>query len=655
MDKKQAKEIYAKLSSDIQKHADEYYLKDDPTISDSEYDALFERVKNLVSLYPDIDKDHLLSKVGVDVSDSRFNKIRHTAPMLSLDKAHSEEDMRRFFARIREELNIDDVPQMVVEAKLDGLSATLKYVNGTLVSAATRGDGTTGEDVTKNIQYVGGVVTRLNTNNPPKVIEVRGEVVMFKDDFYRLNQEMIERGLKPFANPRNAAAGSLRQIDPRVTEKRKLQFLAYSIVGDDRCGTQWQILQKLKYYGFNVNPEHYLVNNEEEMRGARELIEKKRASLVFDIDGAVYKINSIAFQDKLGNTPSHPRHSIAFKFSPREATSKILNIVWQVGRTGQLTPVANIQPVNIGGVMVSRVTLHNKSEIAKKDIRIGDMVIVYLAGDVIPQIARVVSHDSDTPYEAPQYCTSCGAKLLHYEKTTVCPNHRECPEQIKGRLKLFVSRDAFNITGLGDKTIDALVDKGILSEPADVFGLTEIDVNDNVVSLFTEKKNVTLERFIYSLGIPSVGKRMSEILAKHFESIESFIYNTFDRKLDDVKLRELVGDNVVDNCLSFFKDEYFKQMALDLACKVNIIETPNISGLLSGVSFVFTGALEFVTRQNAKRIAEKAGARVMTDVSSKTDYVVVGANPGSKATKALNLGIRTITEREFLNMCMMEK
>jgi DNA ligase (NAD+) len=283
------------------------------------------------------------------------------------------------------------------------------------------------------------------------------------------------------------------------------------------------------------------------------------------------------------------------------------------------------------------------------------MVIVYLAGDVIPQIAKVVSHDSDTPYEAPQYCTSCGAKLLHYEKTTVCPNHRECPEQIKGRLKLFVSRDAFNITGLGDKTIDALVDKGILSEPADVFGLTEIDVNDNVVSLFTEKKNVTLERFIYSLGIPSVGKRTSEILAKHFESIESFIYNTFDRKLDDVKLRELVGDNVVDNCLSFFKDEYFKQMALDLACKVNIIETPNISGLLSGVSFVFTGALEFVTRQNAKRIAEKAGARVMTDVSSKTDYVVVGANPGSKATKALNLGIRTITEREFLNMCMMEK
>lgn len=684
MDRKQAEKLYAKLSKDLSAFSERYYLFDDPAVTDAEYDATYAKLKALEAEYPDLAKDGPLTTVGASVRNTKFDKITHIVPMLSLDNAFDDNDINTFFKRAEKWLKIDKIPESVIEAKLDGLSATLRYKGGKLISAATRGDGFIGEDITANIKYISGIVQELKTAMPPDLIEVRGEVVMLKDDFNRLNEELKLKGEKLFANPRNAAAGSLRQLDPNITKNRKLQFFSYAIVGNVEYKKHWDILQHLVEFGFDINPVHYLCENLDEMKKARNAIEHLRAGFAFDIDGAVYKINDLDYQNRLGNAQKYPRHSIAFKFSAEQAESRILNITTQIGRTGVITPVANIQPVNIGGVLISRATLHNKYEIARKDIREEDTVIVQRAGDVIPQIMNVVKHaENSKEYVFPTYCTSCGAELQDINKATICLNHARCHAQVKERLKYFVSKDAFDIIGFGDKNIDFLVDNDIISEPVDIFRLNdtgdknvqldmfgmsrnidylkyvsdwgEVSIN-KLLKAIEAKKHISLERYICSLSIPLVGKKVSSVLAAHYKTCENFLKHVDSLSFDELIEIDNIGEAIRISCIEFFGNEYFRSIAYNLVGyskmtgPVHVADYVEKNGKLAGVSFVFTGTLKSITRGEAKYMVEKNGGDVMSAISSKTNYVVNGNNPGNKLKKAEEFGIKIITEKEFLDM-----
>ena len=685
MDRKQIEKLHAKLSKDLKAFSERYYLFDDPAVTDAEYDALYAKLKKLEEDYPDLALGSPSTTVGADIKNTKFNKITHIAPMLSLDNAFNDDDIDAFFKRALKWLKLQDIPECVIEGKLDGLSATLRYKSGKLISAATRGDGVIGEDITANIKYVAGGVQELKGLDIPDLVEIRGEVIMLKDDFNQLNEELKLKGEKVFANPRNAAAGSLRQLDPNITKARKLQFFAYSMVGDVHYATHWDILMALKEFGFDINPVHYLCKSIDEMKTARNDIEHRRSSLPFDIDGAVYKINDLEYQNRLGNAQKYPRHSIAYKFSAEQAESKILSITTQIGRTGVITPVANIQPVNIGGVLISRATLHNKHEVARKDIREGDTVIIQRAGDVIPQIVKIIEHAPNShQYVFPTHCASCGAELQDINKATICSNHAQCHEQIKERLKYFVSKDAFDITGFGDKNIDFLVDNNIISEPADIFKLGEVgdknvqldmfgmslnidylksmgawgDVSvKNLLSALKSKTRISLDRYICSLSIPLVGKKVSAVLAAHYKTCLKFLDCANRLSFDELTELDNIGEAVRLSCIDFFKNEYFRSIAYNLVGypkmtgPVTVDDYAEKTGKLAGISFVFTGTLKTITRNEAKYLVEKNGGDVMSTISSKTGYVVVGEAPGSKLKKAEELNIKIITEDEFLKMC----
>lgn len=685
MDRKQAEILHARLSHELKGFSEQYYLFDAPTITDAEYDELYAQLKKIEEEYPDLATSGPSVTVGADVRNSKFNKIKHQVPMLSLDNAFNDGDIDNFITRAKKWLKIDDFPEVVLEAKLDGLSASLVYKNGVLVTASTRGDGSIGEDVTANAHYVDGVVEKLNTESPPDLIEVRGEVIMLKHDFNLLNLQLTSDNKTPFANPRNAAAGSLRQLDPSITRNRKLKFLAYAIVGDDTYKKHSDILSALANYGFHINPIHEICKTPQEAKASRDSIEKQRANLEFDIDGAVYKINNMEYQTRLGNANKFPRHSIAYKFSAKHAESDIVSIITQVGRTGVITPVANISPVNIGGVLVSKATLHNKYEIIRKDIREGDTVSVHRAGDVIPKITQVLAHKvNSTPYIFPEKCVSCGSSLVTINKFVVCENHEKCPAQIKERLKYFVSKDAFDIVGLGEKNIDLLIDEGIIHDPVDIFKLAE-DYDDQPaqVGLFdtslkvdklkrfktwgdvsikklldsiNSKKTVALDRYICSLSIPTVGKKVSTILAEHYLTCKNFLQAADSGYFDDLTDINNLGDSVKECCSEFFNTPYFKKISFDLVGypfmtgPVTVTDYHVSSGKLSGMSFVFSGTLQSVTRNEAKYIVEKNGGSVMSALSSKTDFLVVGDTPGSKLKKAEELGIKILDEDNFMKM-----
>lgn len=577
----EASALHADLSKKLKSYSEQYYLFDAPSISDAEYDELYKQLRDLEIEFPElISSSGITSTVGIDIRKSQFEKIKHISKMLSLDNAYSEEDILAFFQRAKKGLKIDHTPECVLEAKLDGLSASLRYENGRFVSAATRGDGFIGEDVSENIKHVRGFVQTIPYN---KTIEIRGEVIMKKDSFAELNRSIESQGGKPFANPRNAAAGSLRQLDASITKQRELQFYAYSIVGDHDYLLHSDVLKALADFGFDVNPVAFTCGSLDAMISKISDFERMRATLLFDIDGVVFKINDLQMQRTLGESSKYPRHSIAYKFPAEMAKSKLIDISVQVGRTGVITPVANIEPVNIGGVLISKASIHNKHEIVRKNLRIGDIVYIKRAGDVIPQIYDVAERcESSTEFIFPKNCPCCGIELIDVNQSTVCPNNAYCVMQIKERLKHFVSRDAMNIMNLGDKNIDALVDNQFVLEPYDLFTLEDtvddgydmfsstrkIDLivrkgilgkvmANKILNAINERRNVELYRFIYAFGIPLIGNSIARLMAEHYKTFGRFFEQCKIGSFDELADISGIGSGAINALNSHFANPYF--------------------------------------------------------------------------------------------------
>lgn len=665
MEKEKLILLHKDLSEKLQKFSESYYLFDAPIVSDAEYDSLYRKLVELESSYPWLKKTESVSeKVGAGRIDSKFGKIEHIRPMLSLENAFNNTDIEAFLGRIRKLTCSDNFFEMVAEAKLDGLSASIRYVKGSLVSAATRGDGSVGEDVTENVKCIDNVPLKICTLDNSDAIEIRGEVVMLKSDFVELNKEREKNGLQKFVNPRNAAAGSLRQLDPNVTKSRKLKFFAYQIVGDSSIKMHSDSLEILRRYEFDVNPIFKICKNKEELDEFYEDVNRKRAELEFDIDGVVFKVNDLALQAKLGNTGKYPRHSIAYKFSAEQAETKILDIFVQVGRTGVITPVASVLPVNVGGVEISKATLHNKDEILRKDIRVGDTVVIQRAGDVIPQIVSVVHGSrlqSSQKYAFPVVCPSCGSALVETDDVAVkCPNVENCKAQNIEKIIHFASKNALNIEGLGDKTVEFLVENGFVKSPLDLFKFSEyykflLQFDGwgerqilNIKNAIEKSKKVSLDRFINSLSIPLVGKIVSKQLANFFKSSSGFITCGLENNFSSLIHIDGIGESIINECENWFSN---KRNA-DLVVQLNdILDISNIQkvegGKLDGMTFVFTGTLEAFTRDEAKRLVEENGGNVVSSISKKINFVVAGTSAGSKLNKAKELDLKIISEEEF--------
>lgn len=661
-----AKKRHAELSKLLSKYSRQYYIFDDPSVTDAEYDALYKELLDIEKEYPELVKTSSPSqKVGAKVSKD-FQKVLHQQKMLSLENAFNEEDIQNFIDRVKKLTGKSQV-EFVLEPKLDGLSASIVYKNGILSQASTRGDGSIGEDITENIKTLDNVPKEINlTGN----VEVRGEVVMLKEDFQKLNEQREANGEKLFSNPRNAAAGSLRQLDFNVTAQRKLTFFAYALIGDDlTLNSQEQILETLRLNGFTVSDEIKLCKTQKEAYEFYQNMESRRADLAYDIDGVVYKTNDLSLQKQMGNSTKYPRHSIAYKFPAQKAQTTILDIVVQVGRTGNITPVAELAPVNVGGVIVSRATLHNKSEIEKKDIRVRDRVIIQRAGDVIPQILYPIIEQrpkDSKPYEFPNVCPCCGSSLVQNEDEVAikCEN-LDCSAQLVERLIHFVSRQAFNIEGLGRQNIKFLFDKGIVKSPVDIFYLQEKNQQyhlekeegwgeQSVRNLFKSietAKNIKLEKFINALGIPQVGRAASILIARYYKTFSQFLSAVEEDRMSELVTISGIGDSMIQDLKNFFRISNNLGVMKRLSAVVNIRDAEESSeSEWTGKSVVFTGTLNTLGRDEAKEIIEKLGGKASSSVSSKTYLVVAGENAGSKLEKARNLGIRVISEEEFLEM-----
>jgi len=653
-----------------------YHLEDNPLVSDAEYDALRRRSEELEAKYPQwIPKNSLSKRVGFGVAQG-FQKAEHTVPMLSLGDIFSDEDVLDFMNKIHRFLGVlnDDPIEMVAEPKIDGLGFSALYENGHFVRGATRGDGVVGEDITENLKTIPEIpkvlhCDLLNTDEVPKKLDVRGEVYMAKRDFLALNQTQAEKNDKIFANPRNAAAGSLRQLNPAITAGRRLSVFAYALGAYEGIPftTHWDFLQRLKQWGFPVNPLIQVCHNTDEMLAFFHHLESIRSSLDYDIDGVVYKVNSFELQKRLGFIARSPRWAIAHKFPAEQATTVLEKIRIQVGRTGALTPVADLAPVNIGGVLVQHATLHNADEIVRKDIREGDTVVVQRAGDVIPQIVRVVLEKRpkiSQPFQFPTTCPVCGAHAMREgnDAVTFCMGGLTCPAQAMERLKHFVSKDAFDIEGLGDKNIEQLYKLGWVRNPTDIFTLEEKHSFDflaldgwgqkSALKLFdaiSQKKNLALSRFLYALGIPEIGETTAKILAAYFRTWSNLLEVVQqDNATEQLMQVEGIGKTVAQEIKDFF-DEAHNQELLKNLCQYVVpqdyIEN-NQDQPLKGKTFVFTGTLS-MARDEAKALVQSMGGKVTGTVSSKTSYVVVGNEPGSKYTQAQKLKVLILNEDEF--------
>jgi DNA ligase (NAD+) len=677
LDEAQAAAELAWLAEEITRHDRAYHQQDAPLISDAEYDALRRRNAAIEERFPALVRRDSPSRQVGSAPASGFSKRRHLVPMLSLDNAFAIADFAEFCARARRFLGLpaDQALSIVAEPKIDGLSISITYENGRLTSAATRGDGTEGEDVTANLRTMPGLPTSLKLPHPA-LIEVRGEVFMSKADFLALNESQAASGQKIFANPRNAAAGSLRQLDASITAGRKLSLYAYAMgeVSEKIADTHWDYLALLRRWGFDVNPLSRQLGNESEAEKFQAEIAAGRAALGYDIDGVVYKINSLPLQHRLGFVGRSPRWAIAWKFPAEQATTQLTDIRIQVGRTGALTPVAALQAVNVGGVLVTRATLHNEDEIARKDIRIGDTVVLQRAGDVIPQIVSVVIERRPaeaTPYVFPEHCPVCGSLAIRPPGEVVrrCTGGLTCPAQAVERLVHFVSRPAFDIEGLGEKTLQEFYDEGLARSPVDLFHLPEHEAAiaaregwgalsaANLSRAIATRRRIGLERFIYALGIRRIGTANAKLLARHYASFanwrSSMLAATTVGSDDRSDLGSIlgIGPAIAEELADFFIEPR-NVATLDQLADLLIIEPPPVArdGALSGKTIVFTGTLESVTRPEAKARAEAMGARVAESVSRKTDLVVVGADAGSKARRAAELGVRCVTEAEWLAM-----
>lgn len=655
------------LRHDLRRYEYEYHVLDNPTIPDAEYDRLFHQLKALEAAHPElITADSPTQRVGAKPL-SGFAQIRHEIPMLSLDNAFSDEEFYAFVKRIEDRLiRLPEPLTFCCEPKLDGLAVSILYVNGVLTQAATRGDGTTGEDITANIRTIRNIPLQLLMDNPPARLEVRGEVFMPHAGFERLNQLALEKGEKTFANPRNAAAGSLRQLDPKITSKRPLVLNAYGIgiaEGVDLPNTHYDRLQWLKSIGIPVNPEIRLCNGTDEVLDFYRDIQNKRSSLGYDIDGTVLKINDIALQEKLGFISKAPRWAIAYKFPAQEELTRLNDVEFQVGRTGAITPVAKLEPVFVAGVTVSNATLHNGDEIERLDIAIGDTVVIRRAGDVIPQIIGVL-HDrrpaDARPIIFPKTCPVCDSAIVRIEGEAVarCTGGLFCAAQRKEALKHFVSRKAMDIDGIGGKLIEQLVDRELIHTPADLFKLDLTTLTrlermgaksaENALASLEKAKNTTLPRFIFALGIREVGEATALNLANHFKTLEAL------QNADLEALQQVpdVGEVVANRILAFWQEPHNVAVVNDLiqqGVHWDDVEVKEVGeNLFKGKTVVLTGTLTQMGRNEAKALLQDMGAKVSGSVSAKTDFVIAGDAAGSKLTKAQELGVTVLTEEEFL-------
>ena len=655
------------LRKTLRQYEYEYHVLDNPTVPDSEYDRLFHQLKALELEHPEfLTSDSPTQRVGAKPL-SGFSQIRHEIPMLSLDNAFSDEEFNAFVKRIEDRLIVLPKPlTFCCEPKLDGLAVSILYVNGVLTQAATRGDGTTGEDITANIRTIRNIPLQLLTDNPPARLEVRGEVFMPHAGFERLNEYSLEHGEKTFANPRNAAAGSLRQLDPNITSKRPLVLNAYGIgiaEGVELPNTHYARLQWLKSIGIPVNPEIRLCNGTNEVLDFYRDIQNKRSSLGYDIDGTVLKINDIALQNELGFISKAPRWAIAYKFPAQEELTVLNDVEFQVGRTGAITPVAKLEPVFVAGVTVSNATLHNGDEIERLNIAIGDTVVIRRAGDVIPQIIGVLHErrpDNAKPIIFPTNCPVCDSQIIRIEGEAVarCTGGLFCAAQRKEALKHFVSRKAMDIDGVGGKLIEQLVDRELIHTPADLFKLdltmlTRLErmgakSAENALNSLEKAKSTTLARFIFALGIRDVGEATALNLANHFKTLDAL------KAADLEQLQQVpdVGEVVANRIFVFWREAHNVAVVDDLIAQGVHWETVEVKeaseNLFKDKTVVLTGTLTQMGRNEAKSLLQQLGAKVSGSVSSKTDFVISGDAAGSKLAKAQELNITVLTEDEFL-------
>jgi DNA ligase (NAD+) len=680
----EARAEHARLGEEIEQHDRHYYQQDAPVIPDAEYDALRQRYEALEKAFPElVTAQSLTKKVGAKPSE-KFAKVKHAVPMLSLGNVFSDDDVFEFVARVRRFLGLAETApiRFTAEPKIDGLSCSLRYEQGKLVQAATRGDGYEGEDVTANIRTLRDIPQRL-AGDPPPVLEARGEVYMTHADFTALNDRQTAAGKLLFANPRNAAAGSLRQLDSKITAERPLRFFAYAWgeTSELPAPTQAGVLDAFRGYGLPVNPLTVLCQSAEDMLAHYHQIEAQRATLGYDIDGVVYKVDDITLQERLGFVSRAPRWAVAHKFPAERATTVLRDIEIQVGRTGALTPVARLEPVTVGGVVVSNATLHNEDEIARKDIRIGDTVVVQRAGDVIPQIVEIIADKRPKdakPYVFPHICPVCGSAAVREidEKTGEadivrrCTGSLVCPAQAVERLKHFCSRNAFDIEGLGDRQIDYFYVQGLIITASDIFTLEERDRASltkiknregfgetsvrNLFAAIDARRHIAINRFLFALGIRHIGETNARRLARHFTDFDALRETARDAapgteartRIDSI---DGVGPVVAEALHDFFAEPHNAHELDALLAQVTLEPMPAIaaSSPVSGKTVVFTGGLERLTRDEAKAQAERFGAKVAGSVSKKTDLVVAGPGAGSKLAKASELGIEVITEDEW--------
>lgn len=678
---------HQRLSAEIQYHNKLYYENDTPEISDQAYDALKQELLQLEAKYSFLISQQSPSQQVGGTAASHFKKVPHTEPVLSLDNAFNKEDVENFLKKIQRFLKLAaDYPlDWIAEPKIDGLSAILRYENGVFTLGATRGDGFVGEDITENLRTIPNIPQHISDLG---TIEIRGEVYMNRHDFLSLNEQRRKQNLPEFVNPRNAAAGSLRQLDPAITASRPLQFFAYSATSEklDQFHTQSEFLTYVSGLTFQINPLAKHCQSVTELLDHYHWIAQQRLQLGYDIDGVVYKINQRALQKRLGFASRAPRWAIAHKFIAEQAETIVEDIIIQVGRVGTLTPVALLKPVLVGGAMVKRATLHNKDELMRKNVRKGDTVVIQRAGDVIPQIVHVQLEKrpiTAVPFVFPSHCPVCGSTVFQPENTVAvrCSGHFACPAQALEGLKHFVSRDAFDITGLGDRHLEEFYKQGMIRIPADIFTLKHRNQQaetplhhqpgwgplsaNNLFDAIAEKTTISLERFIYALGIPQIGRMSAKLLAKHYKSYEH-LWTALEQLKDDstaelVRMDILsidgIGQGMVKDIEIYYRHPVHQQLFTDLGGDKNSPGLITISDYkttvqsaspIAGKTVVFTGSLEKMTRAEAKTQAESLGAHVSGSLSKKTDFLVCGANPGSKYTQAQELGITVLSEQEWL-------
>jgi DNA ligase (NAD+) len=664
----EAQERVETLRARIRRHDYLYYVKGRPEIADAAYDQLLRELTQLEEAYPELKSPDSPTERVAGRVQSAFGEVRHLAPMLSLESLMNEEEVREFGKRVERGLGVSRVEYMA-EPKFDGVSVELVYEQGRLVRGSTRGDGMVGEDVTENLKTIRSLPLALfaEEHPAPGVVAVRAEALMRLEEFERLNRRMTELGKETFANPRNAASGSLRQLDTRITASRPLDLFAYDVAYWDSGAirTQREVLDRLGSWGFRTDPTSRLCEGLEDVMAYHRELEERRDALDYELDGIVVKVNRRDQQAELGTRSRSPRWAVAFKFRARQEVTEVMDIAVSVGRTGKLTPVALLRPVDVSGVTVSRATLHNQDEVRRKDVRVSDHVRIQRAGDVIPEVVEVLldqRHGDPPEFRMPSECPVCGSKVELLGAYHLCTGGWTCRAQQTGRIQHFASRGAMEIDYLGEKTVGQLVERGLVKDLSDLYRLQKEDVlelegfadksADNLMGAIAGSKTARLDRFIYALGIGNVGQHVSQVLAAHFGSLPALMNASFEEL---VGIHE-IGDEVARSVVDYFADrknrkviEEMEQMGLELTW-----ETSGAERTLAGTRVVFTGALAKLQRDEAKRMVEERGGRVTSSVSKSTSFVVVGADPGSKAEKAKELGVKILAEEEFLKLIGME-